>query len=73
MLEEAEYARVYDTYRRCVEAVKAYRRLHDTPLATTPLDELYRPVRELIAEITGTDEFEVDEVLRRHRLKRWQR
>jgi hypothetical protein len=73
MLDEAEYARVLAVHRDCVEAVKDYRRTHDTTLDQTPLADLYRPTRALIEAITDTDEFEIDEVLRRHRLQRWQR
>jgi hypothetical protein len=73
MLDEAEYGRVCEVHRACVEAVKAYRRAFDASLLETPLDELYRPARDVIQAITGTDEFEIDEVIRRHRLKRWQR
>jgi hypothetical protein len=73
MLDEADYARVEEVHCACVEAVKDYRRTHNAPLSETPLGELYRPTRELIKEITGTDEFEIDEVLRRHRLSRWEK
>ena len=71
MLDEAEYQQVQQVHTRCVEAVKSYRRVRNSTLKETPLDEIYRPVRQLIEQLTGTAEFEIDEVLRRHRLSRW--
>lgn len=71
MLEDAEYEQVMQLYNMRVEAIKQYRREHNTTLAETPLAELYKPVRELIQRLTGTDEFEVEEVVRRHYVSRW--
>jgi hypothetical protein len=73
MLDEAEYARVCAVYVACIENVKAYRRTHNATLQETPLDALYQPARNLIYKLTGTDEFTVEEVVRRHRLTRWQK
>jgi hypothetical protein len=72
MLDEQEYARVHPVYVECAEAVKRYRREHIAPLSATPLDDLYRPATELVAASTGTTEFSLGEVVRRHRLTRWQ-
>lgn len=71
MLEESEYAQVWKVYMVCVERVIEYRTVHDTTLAQTPVTELYEPATRLIAEITGTSEYSLDEVIRRHRIGRW--
>jgi hypothetical protein len=73
ILDEAEYARVARLHIACVEAVKQYRREHRTTLAETPLAELYRPVRETIQAITGATAFDMDEVIRHHRVSRWEK
>lgn len=58
-------------YTTCVEAVKRYRQERNTSLAETPITELYEPVRKRIEEITGTNEFDLEEVIRRHFIRRW--
>ena len=72
MLDEAEFARVSHVYAKCIQAVKAYRRQYDVALSATPLVELYQPVREMIQDVTGSTEFDVEEVIRRHRISRWE-
>lgn len=71
MLDDYEREQVMQLYTTCVKAVKQYRQEHNTSLAETPLSELYKPVRELIKEITGSDEFDLDEVIQRHYVSRW--
>jgi hypothetical protein len=72
MLDEVEYAAVSQLHTECVKAVKQYRKDNGTALAETPLDELYKPVMDLIVQFTGTSEFDMYEVLRRHRIARWE-
>ena len=60
----------------CIKAVKQYRRENDATLDETPLEELYWPVKEAYASFVDdlkfdVNEFEVDEIIRRHRLARW--
>ncbi len=71
MLDEEEYAAVMHVYMKSVQAVKEYRKAHKTTLAETPLDELYQPVKEIYERITGASGFDVDEIVRRHRISRW--
>lgn len=76
MLDEEEFAAISKIHAECIEAVKRYRRENNTTLEETPLDRLYHPVKEVYARFVGgsgfnASEFEVDEIMRRHRLSRW--
>ena len=67
MLDEGEFARIDELYRECTAAVQQYRQDHSAPLSQTPVDDLYRPVRDEYARLTGRTGDHQDEVLR-HRL-----
>ncbi|MCB8967446.1 MAG: hypothetical protein H6660_11185 [Ardenticatenaceae bacterium] len=76
MFDEEEFAVISKIHTECIETVKQYRRENNATLAETPLDRLYQPVKDAYARLIGdmdfnADEFEVDEIMRRHRLSRW--
>lgn len=67
MLDEAEFARIEQLYRECTAAVQQYRQDHNVPLAQTPVDDLYHPVRQEYERLTGRAGYHQDAILR-HRL-----
>lgn len=67
MLDETEFEEISNVYIACMKAAKRYRREHAATLEETPLDELYRPVRETYEEMTGASGYPADEI-RKHRL-----
>jgi hypothetical protein len=76
MLDEEEYEVISKIHRECIEAVKQYRRETGATLEATPLKQLYQPVQDAYARLVSEsgfngEEFEVDEIMRRHRLSRW--
>jgi hypothetical protein len=73
MLDENEYAQVLRVHMACLETAKQYRQQHNATFAETPREELYRPVQELIQEITHSTDFDIEEVLQRHRISRWRK
>lgn len=74
MFNDKEYRQLSEVHRQCIEEIKKYRRTHETTLAETPLDELYRPLFSTYKELTGIELiFGVDEVMRRHYLSRWEK
>ena len=68
MLDEEEFAQIQQVHARCVEAVKRYRKEHCTSLADTPTNDLFRPVQDTYAALTGTSEPAVDHILQ-HRIQ----
>lgn len=56
MLDEAEFAIIDDLYSGAFKATKEFREKHGLPLDNCPIDELYRPVREAYAHMTGMTE-----------------
>ncbi len=74
MLTNEEYAQLVIIYYSCVESVKKYRRMNNTRLADSPLDELYRPFFDKYKELVGMEaKYEADEIVRRHYLARWKK
>jgi hypothetical protein len=67
MLDEAEFARIDQVYRECTAAVQQYRQDHSAPLSQTPVDGLFRPVRQEYVRLTGRTSDHQDEILR-HRI-----
>ena len=67
MLDEAEYEKVHAGYEKCARAVTDYRERHNAALKETPLAELWRPVQELYARITGAVGLDPEHILK-HRL-----
>lgn len=53
MLDEVEYAELWAVYEACLGAVQRSRDGDDAMLRDTPLTELYRPVRDAYARMTG--------------------
>ena len=53
MLDESEYEQVRAAYESCLRSVKNYREQHEAPLKDTPLAELWRPVQQVYARLTG--------------------
>lgn len=53
MLDEDEYSLVYPLYSQYMNSVKDFRTQHRTKLGETQIDELFRPLREEYARLTG--------------------
>ncbi|MGH7675958.1 MAG: hypothetical protein ACREMV_11870 [Gemmatimonadales bacterium] len=53
MLDEAEYAELWEAYEACLRDVESYRERRNAALREAPLAELYRPVHEVYERITG--------------------
>jgi hypothetical protein len=66
MLDETEYAEVRAVYDSCRRAAKSYRSRRAASLDQTALAELYRPVQQAYARITGA--VEAPDHLLKHRL-----
>lgn len=72
MFDNDEFEQLTMIYQQCVEAVKEYRRTKNTTLLETPLDTIYQPFYAKYKELAGVQaEFNVEEIMRRHYLKRW--
>lgn len=68
MLDEEEYARVYEVYEDCIKKVKKFREANHTGLEDTPWEELYRPVNHEYDRIVGIEtNFKYEEILK-HRI-----
>jgi plasmid stabilization system protein ParE len=67
MLDEEEFVEIARLYRQSTIAAKQYRERWAAALKDTPLDELYRPVRDRYERLTGRRESNHDAVMH-HRL-----
>ncbi len=72
MFNNEEYEQLREVFSECIRNIKEYRRTNNATLPETPLDKLYKPFWELYTWFAGVGpEFDVDEVVRRHYLARW--
>jgi hypothetical protein len=53
LLDETEYAELWEVYEACLRNVQSYRERRNAALREAPLAEFYGPVREAYARITG--------------------
>lgn len=67
MLDEVEYAELWAVYEACLRTVQSAREGGSVMRRDTPATELYRPVQEAYARMTGVVGFEPRHMLT-HRL-----
>ena len=67
MLDEKEFAVVATLASDCISSAKHFREKHGTTLAESPIQEIFRPVREAYKQMTGMDEANHNAVMH-HRL-----
>jgi len=67
MLDEEEFTEIRAVYNSCVRAVQEYRVERDASLQATPLPELFRPVQQAYARLTGLIGLDAQHVLK-HRI-----
>ena len=67
MLDEEEFAIVAQLYTESLHATKAYRQTYSLSLENTPIHELFRPVRDAYARLTGWSETNENAVMH-HRI-----
>jgi len=67
MLDEEEFAEIRAVYNSCVRAVQEYRVQRDASIQATPLAELYRPVQQAYARLTGVIGLDAQHILK-HRI-----
>ncbi|MBL0320409.1 MAG: hypothetical protein IPP74_14135 [Alphaproteobacteria bacterium] len=53
MLDETEYAEASHIYSMCTKNVKKFRQENRTPLAESPIDTLFKPLRDWYQQKTG--------------------
>lgn len=53
MLDEEEFAVISEIYAECMQLGKRYRQTRNATLDESPIDSLFRPVREAYYRITG--------------------
>ena len=56
MLDEEEFAVVSRLASESMQGIKNFRTQHRVSLSESPIDEIFRPVREAYLDITGMDE-----------------
>ena len=72
MFDNEEYKLLSKVHSECIRAIKAHRKEFQVSLEEVPLDLLYQPFVDLYFQLAETElTFEVDEVIRRHYLSRW--
>jgi len=68
MLDEDEFAIISPLYSTAIEGTKRFREEFRTTLAETPIEEIFQPVREAYARLTGMENCHHD-AIRHHRIR----
>ncbi len=66
MLDDQEFADISPMYLECMRSVKDYRERTGTSLSDTPIDDLFKPLRDEYARMTGMVDCHQNAIMHHH-------